>query len=50
METGEAVGQLDGKIIDKYEYGNAQRTLEWAAACKAKDAYKARALARAQAA
>lgn len=48
-EVGEAVGTLDGKVIDKYEYAAAKRTLEWAAACAAKDAYKARALARAQA-
>lgn len=48
-EVGEAVGTLDGKVIDKYEYAAARRTLEWAAACAAKDAYKARALARAQA-
>ena len=50
IEVGEAVGTLDGKVIDKYEYEGARRTLEWAAACQAKDDYKARALARAQAA
>jgi citrate lyase subunit beta/citryl-CoA lyase len=50
IETGESVGALDGKIIDPYEYDAAQRTLEWAAACRQKDDYKARALARAQAA
>jgi citrate lyase subunit beta/citryl-CoA lyase len=49
-DAGEAVGELDGKVIDKYERAAAQRTLEWAAACAAKDAYKARALAAAQAA
>ena len=47
-DEGEAVGQLDGKVIDKYEYDRAQRTLAWAAACNAKDAYKVQALARAQ--
>jgi citrate lyase subunit beta/citryl-CoA lyase len=47
---GESVGTLDGRVIDKYEHAKAKRTLEWAAACAAKDAYKARALARAQAA
>ncbi len=46
---GEAVGALDGKVIDKYEQAKARRTLEWAAACAAKDAHKARTLARAQA-
>jgi citrate lyase subunit beta / citryl-CoA lyase len=50
VEVGEAVGELDGKVIDKYEYANARSTLDWAAACAAKDAYKARALTRAQAA
>src|SRR5688572_23894855 len=46
---GESVGTLDGKVIDKYEQAKAKRTLEWAAACTAKDAYKTRALERAQA-
>ena len=41
---------LDGKVIDKYEYDFVTRTLDWAAACAAKDSYKARALSRAQAA
>ena len=49
-DEGEFVGQLDGKVIDKYEYDLAQRTLKWAAACAEKDAYKAQALARALAA
>jgi citrate lyase subunit beta/citryl-CoA lyase len=48
-DSGESVGTLDGKVIDKYEYDAARRTLDWAAACDAKDRYKARALARAQA-
>lgn len=48
-EVGESVGQLDGKVIDKYEYALAQRTLAWAAECAQKDAYKARAMARASA-
>lgn len=50
QEDGEAVGELDGKVIDKYEYALAQRTLDWAAQCAQKDAYKERALARARAA
>lgn len=49
-EVGEAVGELEGKVIDKYEYAAAKRTLGWAAECAAKDAYKARALERAKAA
>lgn len=49
LDDGEAVGQFNGKVIDKYEYQAARRTLAWAAACSAKDAYKAQALARVQA-
>jgi citrate lyase subunit beta/citryl-CoA lyase len=49
VEVGESVGQLDGKVIDKYEYALAQRTLAWAAECAQKDAYKARSMARARA-
>ena len=49
-DAGEAVGDLDGRIIDKYEHASALSTLEWAGQCAAKDAYKARALAAAQAA
>lgn len=48
-DAGESLGQLDGKVIDKYEFDMAKRTLEWAAACAAKDAYKARAMCRAKA-
>lgn len=48
-DAGESVGEVDGKVIDKYEHALARRTLDWAAACAAKDAYKARALSRAQA-
>ena len=47
-DAGEAVGMLDGKVIDKYENDMAKRTLDWAAACAAKDKYKARAMSRAQ--
>lgn len=48
-DVGESIGTLDGKVIDKYEYEMAERTLDWAAACVAKDTYKARSLSRAQA-
>ena len=47
-DAGESVGQLDGKIVDKYEYDMMKRTLDWAAACAAKDDHKARAMSRAQ--
>jgi len=49
-EAGESVGEFEGRIIDGYERDAARRTLAWAADCAAKDAYKARTLARAQAA
>jgi citrate lyase subunit beta / citryl-CoA lyase len=49
-DAGESVSSLDGKVIDKYEHDFAQRTLEWAAECAAKDRYKASAMKRAQAA
>jgi citrate lyase subunit beta/citryl-CoA lyase len=48
-DVGESIGSLDGRVVDKYEYAMAKRTLEWAAACAAKDRYKASALSRAQA-
>jgi citrate lyase subunit beta / citryl-CoA lyase len=48
-DSGESIGMLDGKIIDKYEYDFAKQTLEWASECAAKDRYKATALKRAQA-
>jgi citrate lyase subunit beta/citryl-CoA lyase len=49
LDIGESVGMLDGKVVDKYEYESAKRTLDWAAACAAKDRYKANALKRASA-
>jgi citrate lyase subunit beta/citryl-CoA lyase len=48
-DIGEAIGMLDGKVVDKYEHDFAKQTLDWSAACAAKDRYKARALSRAQA-
>jgi citrate lyase subunit beta/citryl-CoA lyase len=48
-DAGESIGMLDAKVIDKYEYDMARKTLDWAVACAAKDKYKARALSRAQA-
>ncbi len=49
-DAGESVGELDGKVLDKYEYEMAQSTLEWAAECAAKDRYKERAMKKALAA
>ena len=48
-DAGESIGMLDARVIDKYEYDMAKRTLDWAAACAAKDSYKARTLSRTQA-
>jgi citrate lyase subunit beta/citryl-CoA lyase len=48
-DIGDAIGMLDGKVVDKYEYDFAKKTLDWSAACAAKDRYKARVLSRAQA-
>ena len=48
-DIGESIGKLDGKVIDRYEYDFARRTLEWASECAAKDRYKASALKRAKA-
>jgi citrate lyase beta subunit len=48
-DAGESVGEHDGKVIDQYEYDLARRTLHWADACAAKNAFKARTLAHAQA-
>lgn len=48
-DVGESVSMLDGKVVDCYAADLAHRTLAWAASCAAKDDYKARAMARAQA-
>ena len=45
---GESIGTFEGKVIDKYEYNMAKRTLDWGAACAAKDSHKAGALSRCQ--
>jgi citrate lyase subunit beta / citryl-CoA lyase len=50
VDEGESLAEVDGKLVDRYEYDLAQRTLDWAAECAAKDAYKANALKRAQSA
>ena len=42
--------EIDGSIIDKYEAGRAQRLLEWSHVCARRDAEKAEAVARTQAA
>ena len=48
--AGESLTEVNGKVVDCYEYERAVKTLEWGRACAEKDQFKARALARAQAA
>jgi citrate lyase beta subunit len=42
-ERGEVEGELDGRLVDKYEAARAAELLEWSELCAQKDAYKARA-------
>lgn len=46
---GEVEGELDGRIIDKYEAARAEELIEWSEACAKKDAFKAQAQARTRA-
>lgn len=46
---GEVEGELDGRIIDRYEATRAAELLDWADACAQKDAHKASAQAQARA-
>ncbi len=48
-QDGESVTIVDGKTIDIYEYKMAQKLLDWNDKCIMKDAFKARAVARAEA-
>jgi citrate lyase subunit beta / citryl-CoA lyase len=48
-DQGEVEGQLDGRIVDKYEAARAADLLAWSEACAAKDALKAKSQARAKA-
>jgi len=47
-QEGESWREVEGKVVDVYEYRNARELLCWAEACAARDRRKARALARAQ--
>ena len=40
---GEAEGEIDGRIVDKYEAARASELIEWAAMCAHRDAEKAAA-------
>lgn len=46
---GEAEGEFEGRLVDKYEAARAADTLDWSARCAQKDAEKARAQAQARA-
>jgi len=48
--AGESMTEVNGQVVDCYEYARAVKTLEWGRACAEKDQFKAKALARAQAA
>jgi citrate lyase subunit beta/citryl-CoA lyase len=48
-ERGEVEGELDGRVVDKYEAARAAELIAWSESCAQKDAYKARAQARTKA-
>jgi hypothetical protein len=45
----EVEGELDGRLVDKYEAARAAELLEWSELCAQKDAHKASAQARTRA-
>jgi citrate lyase subunit beta/citryl-CoA lyase len=47
-EQGDVEGELDGRIVDKYEAARAAELIEWSEACAKKDALKAKAQAQAR--
>ena len=47
-QEGENVAEVDGKVVDIYEYHHARKILRWAEACAVKDRYKIRAVTKAQ--
>ncbi len=47
-QRAEAEGELDGRIVDRYEAARAAELLDWAEACAAKDAIKDRMTAAAR--
>lgn len=48
VQEGENVSEIDGKIVDIYEYSRARKILQWAEVCVAKDRYKMKAVAKVQ--
>jgi len=49
-QGGENLAEVDGRVVDIYEYRHAQELIEWANACSAKDRYKERSVAKARSA
>lgn len=50
LGEGKNVAEVDGDVVDIYEYHRAMELLQWAAACAVKDRSKAMAIERTQAA
>jgi len=48
-ERGEVEGEVDGRLVDKYEAARAAELLEWSELCARKDALKAKMQARTRA-
>jgi citrate lyase subunit beta/citryl-CoA lyase len=46
ITSGETWLEIEGRVIDRYEAARARDTIDWAAACAARDREKARAIAR----
>jgi citrate lyase subunit beta/citryl-CoA lyase len=50
IASGETWLEIEGRVIDRYEAARARDTIDWAAACAARDREKERAVARTRAA
>jgi citrate lyase subunit beta/citryl-CoA lyase len=48
-EQGKVEGELDGRLVDKYEAARAAELLEWSTLCAQKDAHKAKMQAQTKA-
>src|SRR5262249_15509493 len=48
-EQGEVEGELDGRVVDKYEAARAVELLEWSTLCAQKDVHKNKVQARTRA-
>jgi citrate lyase subunit beta/citryl-CoA lyase len=47
-QDGENRTEVEGRVVDIYEYRHAQELIEWTSACSARDRYKEHAVARAR--